>query len=183
MKEEMNKKTDFEDELNDLPPFLKEMKQNKSGFSMPENYFDAVESSIFKNIEAIGARRKQIATKSSWQEKMNAAINSLWQPRFALGLAVCIAILWSGWTWSKSLYMRMPQELAVITSIEISKEEAEAFVLANIQDFEPAQLAPEKEQDFPSLSQETTNDDPIFEEKELDNILKDLNADDLEELL
>jgi hypothetical protein len=175
----MNKKKDFEDEMKNLPPFFKEMKQNKSGFSVPENYFESVESSIYKNLDAIGARRKT-ATPSTWQDKINAVLNSLWQPRFAIAFAGIACVMFMAFWWfipSKN------DQLAIITPVEISEEEAEDFVVANVQDFDLNQLAPENEQDFPTLTQENSEENHDFDEKDIESMLKDMSDEDLEEFL
>jgi hypothetical protein len=178
----MNTNKDFDEEMNDLPPFLKEMKKNKSGFSVPENYFESVESEVFKNIDAIGARQKAISIKQQGQEKtfFQGVFHALWQPRVGFTLAASFVMAFAAFWFLKP---KQQEQLATYAHVEISEEEAADFVMANIQDFEPNQLAPENEQDIPSISTKNVQDEIDFDEKDMEKILESISDEDLEELL
>jgi hypothetical protein len=178
----MNTNNDFDEELKDLPPFLKEMKKNKTGFSVPENYFESVESEIFKNIDAIGARRKTMAAKSLGQGEsfFQNVFQTLWQPRVGFALAASLVMAFAAFWFFKPM---QKEQLATYTQVEISDEEAADFVLAHVQDFDPNQLAPENEQDIPSISTENPQEEADFDGKDIENLLEGMSDEDLEELL
>ena len=48
----------LDQELGDLAPFLRDLRGKDDGFRMPERYFESLDEEVFKQIDAIGARRK-----------------------------------------------------------------------------------------------------------------------------
>lgn len=188
------KKDKLHDELNEHAPFLNELRQKEDGLRVPEGYFNGVEDDVFRQLDAIGARRKPAAfgktrEERSWWQFMQ----SLWQPRIALAAAGATVLVIAGWWYfSDSPAQSAGQEFASTT---ISAEDAESYLLENLLELEPNQIAmilPEDE--LPPISLEpvtgttpreaTSSDRDIqISNEDLENLLRDMTDEELEELL
>ncbi|MBK9337747.1 MAG: hypothetical protein IPM98_14760 [Lewinellaceae bacterium] len=132
----MKKKDELHDELNEHAPFLREFKKADDGFQVPDGYFESVEDSVFRQLEAIGATRHAPAPKhrpSLWQ-----VLQSLWQPRIALAFAGVLAVAFSAW------WLFRPATDGTTdsrTHLMVSAEDAESYLLENPMQLEPEDLA------------------------------------------
>ncbi len=179
----MNKKK-INDELNELSPLLRDLKQKDNGFRLPEGYFEAVEESVFSRIDAAGARREPVL-ETQWGGKFFRS-RVMWAA--AAASALVLAVVW---------FVRpknaLDIEAPIAVSQELTAEEIEAYVLENIHDFDAAQLASvPADEPVPTV----TNPSPIpekkskelepaddFSEEELELLLKEMSEEELKNLL
>lgn len=182
------------DELGEHAPFLNDLRKKEDGLRVPEGYFDGLEADVFRQLDAIGARRKPAAfdkakeARSWWQW-----LESLWHPRTALAVAGVLAVAIAGWWYfSADTTQNAGENLVAAT---ISAEDAEAYLIDNLLEFEPNQIAmilPEDE--LPPISLEpvtgTTPQDATSPKRDLqistedlEDLLRDMTDEELEELL
>lgn len=180
----MKNKDLLNDELDEAAPFLKDFRGKADGFRVPEGYFESLEDSVYRQIEAIGATRRPPVRKSSpslWQ-----VLQSLWQPRTALVLAGIVVLVLAA-----RVFVFSPQTDVADAVALVSAEDAEAYLLNNLMEMEPEQLAavlPADTDQEPTFllehSGEPTTEDPIrLSPKDLDHILRDLSDDELDQLI
>lgn len=182
----------LDQELGDLAPFLRDLRGKDDGFRMPERYFDSLDEEVFKQIDAIGARRKvndsDRATGRGW-------LSALWQPRVALALGTVVLVVLAAWWWLRPQPAAAPEVLP-LASIELTPEELEAYVLDNVTDFEPEQLAAlavlddepaepagatQPQSSKPAKKSRVDTDDLSPEELEI--LIDDLTDEELEKML
>lgn len=185
------KKEKLHDELNEHAPFLNELRQKDDGLRVPEEYFGQFEDSVFRQLDAIGARRKPAAfVKMKEQRSWWQWLQSLWQPRLALAAAGLLVIVVLGWQ-----YFRATPSTPEIADTTISAEDAEAYLLDNLLELDPNQIAmvlPEEE--FLPISIEpatgtapqdakTPKSEIQISPDDLDDLIRDMTEEELEELL
>lgn len=126
-------------ELEDLSPYLLNLRSQDDGFRLPANYFETLEDEVFQQIDAIGARRQKRTAGS--RSGFWSIIAGLWQPRLALALGtVLVAAFAAWWIWRPQPAPNAELPLAVRHE-EPTPDELEAYVMENVLDFEPDQLA------------------------------------------
>lgn len=182
------KKDKLHDELNEHAPFLNELRQKGDGLRVPVDYFDKLENDVFRQLDAIGARRKPAAfakTKAdrSWWQWMQY----LWQPRFAFATVALLSLALAGW-W----YFGKPAQPDTV-AVAISAEDAEAYLLDNLLELEASQIAmilPADELLHISIDAEPAPEDTKTNKHELqlspedlEDLLRDMTDEELEELL
>ncbi|HNL38175.1 MAG TPA: hypothetical protein PKL15_03325 [Saprospiraceae bacterium] len=183
----------LDQELRDLSPFLRDMRGKDDGFRIPENYFESLEDDVFTQIDALGARRKVNGAKN--RTTLLNWLGALWQPRIALALGSLTLVAVAAWWWLKPQPAAAPEVLP-IANIELTPEELEAYVLENVTDFEPEQLAAlavlEEEPADPASnnpSQSTTTpkktkvDTDDLSPEELEILINDLTDEEIEKML
>ncbi len=178
------KKESVNDELENLSPLLRGWKQQKEGFQVPEGYFDTVEEAVFSRIDQSGNRRKPAL------ETRRGGLFSRSQVRWAAAAVLALVL---AATWFFTAYPPANDALPAVASQELTEEEIEAYVLANIRDFDEALLAEvpagtqpvvETKPVSPAAAQPKQTD-PIddLSDEELDLLLKDMSDEELENLL
>ncbi|MCC6460556.1 MAG: hypothetical protein IT260_08810 [Saprospiraceae bacterium] len=188
----MKDKNALHDELNELSPLLKRFKEQNDGAQVPPGYFDQLEDDVFRQLDAIGARHKppvfaaQQQQRSWWQR-----LQSWWQPRLAVAFAGVLVLALAGWWYVQPAANPQPGDLA---GLELSAEDAEAYLLDNVLELEPAQLAlalPSEEWPAIRLESEPSspqNTAPAVHEiqihpDDLEDVLNDMSDEELKELL
>lgn len=182
------KKDNLHDELREHTPFLNELRQKQDGLRVPDGYFENLEADVFRQLDAIGARRKPVAfartyTRRSWWQWMQY----LWQPRLALAGGALMAVVLAGW-W----YFNKPTEPSAAVA-NISAEDAEAYLLDNLLDLDQNQIAMMLPADdlLPiSIEPETTpadtktnNQELQLSPEDLEKLLRGMTDEELEDLL
>lgn len=184
----------IDQELRDLSPFLHELHSKDDGFRLPENYFVGLEEQVFQQIDALGARRKPApptVRTGFWN-----SLAWLWQPRVAVAFSILLLAAFAvWWMWQpKPSVTEINTPLA--SQIELTPEELEAYVMENVADFEPEQLAllaiAEDESTEPpktpapktnsSARNEKAGPDDLSPE-ELELLLDDLTDEEIEQML
>ncbi|MEQ1746907.1 MAG: hypothetical protein ABMA02_15850 [Saprospiraceae bacterium] len=179
----MKNKQALNDELDESAPFLKGFRGQADGYRVPEGYFESVEDSVYRQIEAIGATRRPPVRKpapSMWQ-----VMQGLWHPRTAMALAAVFAVVFAAWWFLGPAATNKPDDLYA----QISAEDAEAYLLTNLMELEPEQLAaalPVEQTSSVLLehADENTAEEPInLTPGEIDHLLRDLSDDELDQLI
>lgn len=182
------KKDELHDELNEHAPFLNELRQKGDGMRVPADYFDTLNDSVFRQLDAIGARRKPAAfIKTKAQRSWWQWMQYLWQPRFALASAVLLSLALAGW-W----YFSKPAEPEIAVAA-ISAEDAEAYLMDNLLELDQNQIAmilPADEMLHISIDAEpvpadtkTNKQELQLSPEDLEDLLRDMTDEELEDLL
>ena len=140
-------KEEFDDEFRAISPFLANLKKEgkkEDAFKVPQNYFDTLADQI---IEKAQAKEKQAypLSKKAIQEAPTVAkphflelikewIESLLQPRYALGFATALVIAVAGWWFvNNRRNSPLPAESEIA---QLSHEEIHQYITENIDDFD-----------------------------------------------
>ncbi len=185
----MKERQDLHDELQEQAPFLAPLKKAGDGLRVPQGYFDNLEADVFRQLDALGARPNPAAFPlhrrdiSWWQ-----ALQRLWQPRLALALAGVLALaLVAWWTFGPNPAVPQPDVAAAL-----SAEDMEAYLLDNLLELEPEQIAlalPAEEWspvilDQPRPTTPAAGQQEIqISPEELEKLLREMSDEELEELL
>lgn len=171
----MNNKNNSKEELKDAP-FLA-AHSRETGFQAPENYFESFDAQL----------KERLATESGSEQKGQPRAAVRWlQPRFMAVAAMlallltCFALWKSESAQSASINANIAQSSASFALQGVSLEEAEAYVLEHIEEFDDELL-------MASMNEEgsTIND---LSEEELEQYLdgeglENLSEEELEQLL
>jgi hypothetical protein len=183
----MSKKA-INDELQNLSPLLREMRQKGDGFRVPEGYFEAVEESVFGRINAAGARRKPVL-----ESKRGGLFGRIFHSKIIVRAAAAVLVLVLAATWLFKTKHRQSSTFPVVAAQDLTEEEIEAYVLENIHEFEAEQLAA-----LPAVEHTAPHTEPLpapkpqakepdlldsLSEEELEILLKDMSDEELEGLL
>ncbi|MFN0013817.1 MAG: hypothetical protein ACKVU2_04660 [Saprospiraceae bacterium] len=179
----MKNKQALNDELDESAPFLKDFRGQADGYRVPEGYFESVEESVYRQIEAIGATRRPPVRKpapSMWQ-----VMQGLWHPRTAMALAAVFAVVFAAWWFWRPAVSNLQDDLYA----QISAEDAEAYLMTNLMELEPELLAAVLPADHtPDImlepADESTGEGPInLSPEDLDHLLRDLSDEELDQLI
>ncbi|MCC7507286.1 MAG: hypothetical protein IT259_18415 [Saprospiraceae bacterium] len=182
-------------ELRELSPFLHDLRSKEDGFHLPENYFDGLEEQVFQQIDALGARRKPVRTTTARTGFWNS-LAWLWQPRVAIAFSILLVAAFAVWWMWQPKPSVIETNIPLASQIELTPEELEAYVMENVNDFEPEQLAllaiAEDENSEPpktpapktntSTRNEKSGPDDLSPE-ELELLLDDLTDEEIEQML
>jgi hypothetical protein len=169
----------LEDELKDLSPWLRDIRKGPKGggFTVPPDYFDRMEDSVFQQLDALGARRRPAAAppREPWWSR-------LFRPSLVLAFGALAALALALWCW------RQPREAAPanlpFATTELTVEDAEAYLLENVLDLEPellaAQLPAEETAPAPQKAQPAELE---ISTEDLEQLLDEMSEEELEELL
>ena len=185
----MKEKERLQEELNKHAPLLQPLREREDGLQVPPGYFDNLEAGVFRQLDAIGARRKPLAPMARpglWNR-----LQALFQPRTALAFAGVLALMLAAW-W----YFGPQQSGGTQTALsDISAEDAEAYLFDNALELEPEQIALAlPADDLPLITiqapENAASGDPATPVKELqlspddlNELLDDMSDDELKELL
>jgi len=178
------KKESLDDELKKISPRLRELKRESDGFQLPKGYFETLEESVFRRIEAAGARRQPVL-----ETKGSSLLARFFHPQAMMAAAAAIALtLAAVWFFSSPA-----AKDSLAAAPELSEEEIEAYVLENIRDFDAEQLAsisasetaPVEAESSKSPENQATNGHSLegLSEEELELLLKEMSEEELESLL
>lgn len=188
----MKKEDRLQDELNEQAPLLNSLRGGGSGLQVPDGYFEELETSVFRQLDALGAKRKPLVSpqtgRSWWQW-----LQHLWQPRFALALAGVVTISLTAWWYFRPQTAVFPE--SQIAAIPLTADDAEAYLLDNLMELEPEQLALAlPAENLPVIAIEpaenANNSSPEIKHREielshddLEDILRDMTDEELEDLM
>ncbi len=169
----------------DLPPFLKDLKGKGEGYKVPDKYFDNLEDAVFARLEAVG----DMARPALEGAKRLGYFPLFIRPRTAIALAAALALVLAA-VW----FLRQPSTATPQTgfvSIELTEDDLESYVLENVHEFEPEQLAALTPDETDERTDETTplnakKNSRDFEEihpDDLDKILDEMTDEELEQIL
>ncbi len=120
---------------DDLPPFLQDLKGKEDGLKVPEGYFEDLEEAVFNRLKASGMQGRPVLTAPKRLGIFSLTI----RPRIVMALAAALTLVLTA-VW----YLRqptMPLQTTQYASAELSEEDIESYLLDNVREFEPQQLA------------------------------------------
>lgn len=173
-----NNRKEIQEELEKLAPSLSKLKKEES-FVVPKDYFLEMQKQVMSQLdisdETISA--SNITTPQiSWIDQLIEKLNVFFQPRLAVGFGMVLLL-------AVATFFIIDRSSGESSSIaEISVEEAEAYVLSNIQDFDDDELLDlVAEIEVEDISDLNITQDDIDEY--MDEMIEEFSDDELEELL
>jgi hypothetical protein len=121
------------EELNDLSPFLAELKKQKTVpiFKTPLFYFDTLQDKVFEKLDD---NPTIVVTKTStWAERLQ---QWFWQPNFIWALSATTILAIAGTFW----FQYQSKNAPTIPTLA-NQEEVHQYITANLDDFEDELLA------------------------------------------
>lgn len=164
----MKYKKEIQDELDELSPFLSELKQQETGMGVPEHYFDFLTASVMEQVVLIPKSSASVLPKAKpvWYA-------FLFNERIWSGLAMTLLLMVT------ILFFRNQPIADEPTFAEISSEEAVIYIAAHLEDFETSLFT---EGDFIEEMEAAKIEDEEID-LYLEEIIEDLDTETLEELL
>ncbi len=132
-----NNKKEIQDELEKLAPSLSKLKKEEV-FEIPENYFSQLPDQILNEIDF--SKSKTVVesvsprTENSWLNRLTEYLAIFFQPKMVVGFAMIILLAVASFLILNNGNTSDPQ-IADLTS-----DELENYVKANIDDFEEQEL-------------------------------------------
>lgn len=181
----------LDDELRENAPWLRDMKRQGDGLRTPEGYFDDLEAQVSARLDTLGARRQapmRAVPGGHWTRRLNLRVLTA----LAAGIALAAAAFWF---FKAPSIADQPAALAEVRMPDLSEEDIEMYVLENVHEFDAEQLAalpavaatdqiPERVAPNPaqhrSKRQQALDD---LHPEDLDHLLDELSAEELESLL
>lgn len=169
----MSEREEILNELKDIAPELAKFKEEQSGvgFEVPPRYFSDLKKVLMQEIQT-ETEQKVAKSGTTWWKELLAGLQNLLQPKPALALAT-IAILIAVGLWFNNSRGTLQQ---VTHEIALNNEEVEAYVMANIDEFETDVLI-----DMYTETFQEESEDAITEDK-LDEILQEMDDEEFDEL-
>ena len=173
MKEELKK------ELEELSPFLLEMKEKPEGMNVPNHFFNNMRLDIMNKVKI---EEQKAPVEKSWLFDLKARMQSVLQPRLAFGLASVFVIAVISFLFISKNITSSQSDVCNSFSC-VSDEEASAYVDENINDFDEKivwdALYGEDENNAQAMTEKTneTNKNLKLENaspKELDEIVDEM---------
>ena len=171
----MKEKDKIKDELNELSPFLSNLKK-KNSFQVPPNYFEQMQREVLTKAKQLEEKKP---APSSWISQLMDQLSQLLQPKFALALTGVAALV------IFILFRLSPNEMTLqeLNLADISSEEMQDYLADNLEDIDDDMLLEMSDE----LSETYFTPTMDYPEEDVDMILDDLinDIDDkaLEDLL
>jgi hypothetical protein len=168
----MSNNREIKEELQELSPFLLEMKKKEDPFKTPEGYFRRLPGDVLARLH----RDKSQAYLPAWLDHLAGNLRTWFWPRYALAFATATVLIVAGIFFMQNRAEEFPSVIA-----DLSEEEIDEYIKANIEEFDLALLVeaigpgPELEV-FPVLDME---EDEL--EKYLDDILDEIELEEIQE--
>ena len=170
---------------DELPPFLQDLKEKGDGFKVPEGYFEDFEDAVFARLKASGDLGKPAMKVVKRPTMFSVSI----RPRTAMALAAALALILAA-VW----FFRQPTsglENTQVASTELSEDDIESYLLENVHEFEPEQLAALTTEEISEPIDDSTPDAPKQKVRtseeihpdDLDQILDEMTDEELEQIL
>lgn len=187
----MNKK-EIEDELNEMSPFLANLKKDKKeGFSMPANYFDRFEDRLMQRIETETALEPK-STHQTDNRSVWTFFRGLLTPKmqYAMGLSMVIIAVVIAFPFFNPT-PTIPVESSSGLLAQLSQEEAKTYVVEHVDDFSTEELTATVAQERLNELQKTVEEvveevekEPVIpvENDRLDEALEQIDEDALNDL-
>ncbi len=171
----MSEREEILNELKDIAPELAKFKEEQSGtgFEVPAGYFNDLKQVLMQEIQPEVNQQTVTKQQPSWWEKVLEGLQSLLQPKPALVFATVALLIAAGIWFSQS-----PDSMQQVgTNLAFHEDdEVEAYVMANIEEFETDDLIEMYAETFQEESEEAVTED------NLEEILQEMDDEDFEEL-
>ena len=174
-----NNKKEIQDELEKLAPSLSKLKKEEV-FEVPENYFNQLPDQILNKIDF--SKTKTVSesisseSSSSWLDQLTERLAIFFQPKMAIGFAMMIMLAVA------SFFILNDENTSIPQVADLTSEELEFYVKANIDDFEEQELL----NVLGKVEAGSWTEMEIGEEDldgYLEEIIDDIDASDLEDFL
>ena len=167
----------------DTPPFLQDLHVKGTGFSLPEGYFDDLESSVMARLEAAGDLKRPLLLVTKRPGLFASLIRPpmLWAS--AAALVLLLAAVWLIRTPSA------PVNQTGLAAGELTEEDIEQYLLDNATQFEPVQLAALSKEAVTVAPDTPVKGKPIqhtpleLRPEDLNYILDEMTDEELEQIL
>lgn len=174
----MKNQDDVKKELQELSPLLAKLKEKEQPLEVPENYFDALPDQIWEQIKLM-PQSECTQSQPAWWERIMIGLQTLLQPRVAIGLATFAVLIVAG------IFMLKPdaEDHSEDLFASLSAEEVTAYMSQNIHEFDTDMLI-NAASAYPDMNifMGAEFDDAEVDQL-LDEVIKDLDDETLEELL
>ena len=164
----MKNKDNLKDELQEIAPFLNNLKSEKSGFEVPKHYFHNLQIEVLNQLEIEKKATKNKPAPSGLNNFFDRLFHS--KPIWALSsVAVLVLVFYffSNKPPSKTL------SFSEVSLEEISTEALDNYLIDHIEELDSDLLITDNEY-FIDISEPETNFD-----KAIDEVLEDLDLEDL----
>lgn len=130
------KNKEIQDELNELSPFLSDLKKDKKeGFKMPANYFDRFEDRLMHRIKEESALEPQENVTTSPPSKVGfwEFMRTLIRPQYAVGFSTCLILLVFGLYYVNN-NVESQEECSTLMAC-LTPDEMNSYIITNIEEF------------------------------------------------
>lgn len=169
----MSERENILNELKDIAPELVKFKEEQPGpgFEVPPRYFNDLKQVLMQEIQ-LEKKQKTIDGPTLWWQTFLQGLQNILQPKPALALAT-VALLIAAGIW----FSQPDQDLDQAgNEMALNDDDLEAYVLANIDDFETDVLIDMYAETFPEETEE-----PVTEDN-LEEVLQEMDDEDFEDL-
>ena len=180
----MRKQDDLKQELEELSPLLHKLKAQENPFKTPEGYFAALPDELITRLRT-EAQPVTAPVRTTWTERLLEFLESLMQPRLAVGLATVAILVVTALLWLRpetGSETNASEQLAMLS--DLSAEEVSDYVTENIETFEEEELMVavaesgiEVEQTLPAIDLDAEAIEEYMEEA-----IQEMDEEDLETL-
>ena len=176
----MKNREELREELDELSPFLKKMKDRDDGFKAPKDYFKSLPDEVLKKIT------QDMPAKRIWADGLAAFVQRFWQPKYALALATAaVLVVAAVCIFDENNNTEMQQPIAAAILNDISDEMLQNYVSNNIGDFDKELIletnyAGQDAKSLPGIVPQPSTDEL---EQYLDDNIDEIDLGDLEDLL
>lgn len=167
----MKKKKEILDELNEIAPGLR--LPDKDGLDVPHNYFNNLTDELMKKVQPEQARVVEAPPSISWFDQL---LTIIFQPKYGVAFAVIALLLVATYIYRSPTTQADPSLFAQ-SNETLSEDMIQEYIVSNIDDFDTDLLYEE------SLLAEQEVEESIYSDDDLNDLLDDLDASDLEDLL
>ncbi|MEZ5042674.1 MAG: hypothetical protein R2828_22440 [Saprospiraceae bacterium] len=170
----MREKEKIKQELEEIAPFLARIKaqDQDNGFRVPPDYFKQLTANVLAAVEQEAVDHSSKRTNPwAWGQ---ALWNAIWQPHLAYAFATIVCLLCIGF------WLFKPVE--VLPDLAFNKEELEAYVIANINDFDTDLLMEAYSETSMDALDATETEGPALMEDSLEEIIQQMDEGSFESL-
>ena len=163
-------------ELEELSPLLRQLREQGDGLETPHDYFDSFEDNLKLRMAKQGVRRHAL-------QQVHIPVQRRMWPGVLAAAASLALILGAVW------YFNTGSDPRELVAMELSPEEITAYMMENAADFEPEQLAAleevpaENNQPVTPDKTTTTPENEAVPPGGLEEIIDEMTDEELAELL
>jgi len=179
----MRKQDDLKQELEELSPLLQKLKAQDNPFKTPEGYFASLPDEIITRLRS-AEQPQRAPARLSWTDRLLGFLETLMQPRLAVGLATVALLIAAGVFWLRPENSGAPSEQQLALLSELSAEEVSDYITENIETFEEDELVLaatesgiEVENSLPAIDLDSQAIEDYMEEA-----IQEMDQEDLESL-
>lgn len=192
----MNNKHNIKKELEELSPFLANLKKEDSSFGVPDDYFQKMQGEVFRKVEASNVSQKEKAP-SFFQKTITDSVQTIYALLYGRYLMPVVSFLFL--IAVGGVYLLKPGATTptigkseLLLFADISVEEIDSYIEENIDDFEMDELVDLIDTETIAAIEtdnintfENANDEAFEAELDdyIDEIIDDFDIDELEDIL